>query len=107
MYHNICRKNALYCDATGTITTLLSSTLLYYSLVVQHPSSGSPVAIAEMVSSEHSITAVSFFLDNFRREEGIIFGFKKIVTDRSQVLLQNFLRIFNMENLSFYLNRCF
>ena len=108
IYHHRIKKSILYCDATGTIVTLRGAkelqpaTLLYYSLVIQHPNGGSPVAVAEMVTAEHNVTSVSHFLECFRREETNIFGWNntstpaKIVIDRSLVLLNSFLRVYNL-----------
>lgn len=114
IYHNIGKSQALYFDATGTIVSMRNMTILYYSLVVQHPSSKEPpVPVAEMLSSEHSITAITFFLECFKREEAVVYGFhnvitpKKIVIDRSTVLLQSCLRVFNLETISDYVHRCF
>ena len=120
IYHYMIKKSTLYCDATGSIVSLRgvktlqpAGTILYYSLVVQHPNGDSPVAVAEMITTEHNITAVSHFLECFRREETTIFGWKntstpnKIVIDRSLVLLNSFLKVYNMESLSQYLHRCF
>ena len=72
----------------------------------------SPVAVGELISSEHTITAITF-LEAFRRQEALIFGFKnviipkKVVVDRSLVLLQSFLKVFNLETVSDYAHRCF
>lgn len=120
IYHHLVKAHPLFCDATGTIATLkrekklpAQPALLYYSLVVQHPHGDSPVAVAEMLTSEHSITSVSHFLECFRREEAVIYGFRnvstpsKIVIDRSLVLLNSFLRVYNSETLTHYLHRCF
>lgn len=38
----------------------------------------SPVAVAEFISSEHSVFAVSHFLESFRYSEGVMYGFKNI-----------------------------
>ena len=80
---------------------------------MQHPNGDSPVAVAEMITAEHNITSVSHFLECFRREETAIFGWRnvstpsKIVIDRSLVLLNSFLKVYNLESLSQYLHRCF
>ena len=120
IYHHMVKHHTLYCDATGTIVTLKEGkrlpsqpALLYYSLVFQHPNGGSPVAVAEMITAEHDITSVSHFLECFRRQEGILYGWKntstpyRIVIDRSLVLLNSFLRVYCLESLQLYLHRCF
>ena len=67
IYHYIGKQQAIFCDATGTIVSLRkqshnTSGLLYYSIVLQHPCvKESPVAVAELISSEHTITAITFF----------------------------------------------
>ncbi len=98
LFHYLAKEQPLYCDATGTIVSMQNqSRALYYAVVLQHPNGGqSPVAVAEMITCEHSTTAVSYFLENFRRQEGIVFGFQNVVQprtvviDRSLVLLQSF-----------------
>lgn len=122
IWHNIANKTTVFCDATGSITSLKAKTLptgssrvvLYYSLVVKHTASKCPpVAVAEFISSEHSALAVTHFLDVFRRAEGLIYGSnmlvkpRVVVIDRSQVLLISFLKVFNSESVSEYLHRCF
>ena len=120
IYHHMVRHQTLYCDATGTIVSLKndecvhSGKLLYYSIVLQHLSNKEgPIAVAEFISSEHTITAVSYFLECFRRQEAQLFGFQntvlptQVVIDRSLVLFQSFLRVYNLETASDYIHRCF
>ena len=123
IYHNILATSVLYCDATGTVSSLrsrllpsgASRVLLYYSLVVRHPvSKCPPVAVAELLSTEHSVLAITHFLEAVRRAEGLIYGFSNlvkphcVVIDRSLVLLISFLRVYNSEAImNTYLHRCF
>ena len=118
IYHHMVRHQTLYCDATGTIVSLKNDEhngkLLYYSIVLQHPcNKEGPIAVAEFISSEHTITAVSYFLECFRRQEALLFGFqntilpRQVVIDRSLVLFQSFLRVYNLETASDYIHRCF
>ena len=119
IYHNFAKDQVLYLDATGTVISLKgtdyeSNTSLYYALVVGHPKKGQPpVAVAELISTEHSVMAISHFLEDFRRHEALLYGHQNIVVpkyiiiDRSLVLLLSFLRVFNLETLSDYLHRCF
>ena len=113
IYHHLVKAHG---DATGTIATLKKEkklpaqpAFLCYCLVVQHPHGDSPVAVVEMLTSEHSITSVAHFLEC----EAVIYGFRnvstpsKIVIDRSLVLLNSFLRVYNSETLTHYLHRCF
>ena len=81
---------------------------------MSHPHSDCPpVAVAELISTEHSVLAISHFLECFRRSEGLIYGYKHVIIprhviiDRSLVLLLSFLRVYNLETLSDYLHRCF
>ena len=102
LYHYLAKRAPLYCDATGTIiSSQHQSRALYYAMVLQLPITGeSPVAVAEMIACEHSTTAIRYFLENFRRQEGTLFGFQNIVQphsvliDRSLVLFQSFLKSF-------------
>ena len=105
---------------TGEIGEILSLakisryTVLYYAVVVQHPQKGQPpIAIAEMVSSSHTVVAISHFLHVFRHAEAEVYGFSSLsmpryaVIDRSSVLLLSFLRVFNGETLAAFLQRAF
>lgn len=119
LYHHLSKTQCLFFDATGTIVSLKrtdyeGSKVLYYSLVLRNPTKGCPpVAVAEFVSSEHSVLAISHFLEVFRRAEYLLFGNgnvtlpKKFVIDRSITLFLTFLKVFYRENLSLYLHRCF
>lgn len=85
IYHHMIKKSTLYCNATGNLVTLRgvqtlqpAGVILYYSLVVQHPKGDSTVAVAEMITAEHNFTAISHFLEYFRREETTIFGWKNM-----------------------------
>lgn len=118
LYHNMAKKEPLFLDATGTIVSLRKCnydgvTILLYSLVIRHPvKKCPPVAVAEYISTEHSVLAISNFLSTFRRSEYIIYGNdltkpKHIVIDRSIVLLLSILKVYFKEDLSEYLSRCF
>ena len=67
IYHYVGKQKAIFCDATSTIVSLRkqshnTSGLLYYSIVLQHPCvKESPVAVAKLISSEHTIAAITFF----------------------------------------------
>ena len=114
IYHELAPESALYCDATGTIVSLPGKRVLYYSLVIEHPTKGqSPLAVAEMTGTDHSVNGITYFLRTFQRLEGRIFGYgnlvtpKRVVLDRSLVLLISFLEVYNHETLAQYLDRCF
>ena len=120
LYHHLIPSQTLFLDATGSIMSLnntayeTTSPLYYYSLVIKHPIQGEPpVAVAEFISTEHSVLAVSHFLESFRRSEALIYGYANVVMphtvviDRSLTLLLSFLKVYNQETLSDYLHRCF
>lgn len=118
IYQHHAKKDTLYLDATGSIIslkgTIYESDNLYYALVIGHPElSNPPIAVAELISTEHSVMAISHFLQDFRRHKGKLYGYANMVSpkccviDRSLVLLLSFLQIYNMETLIDYLHRCF
>ena len=118
IYHHMVKKQPLYCDATGTIVCLKGtkkwSSPLYYALVLRHPNNEfGPVAVGEMITTEHTVTAISHFLECFRRAEATLYGWKNmstphhIIIDRSMVLLNSFLKVYNLESISQYLHRCY
>ena len=78
IYHNFAKEQVLYLDATGTVISLKgtdyeSSTSLYYALVVGHPKKiHPPVAVAELISAEHSVMAISHFLEDFCQHEALL-----------------------------------
>ena len=81
--------------------------------MIKHPCGGAHVAIAEFIAAEHSVLAVSHFLESFRCAEACIYGYNNVVTpkhvviDISLVLLLSFLRVYNFETVSDYLHQCF
>ena len=85
LYHNQAAHSTLFCDDTGTITSLKkclqlgNEKTLYYALVFggYKQSKSPPVAVAELITTEDSVLAVSHFLESFRYSEGLyIYGFK-------------------------------
>ena len=119
LYHDLAPKSPIFCDATGTIIALPKEqgklpTVYYYALVLKHPISGrSPIPVAELITSDHTVLSISFFLEAFRRAEGLLFGTGnlirplQVIIDRSIVLLLSFLHTFNNETLHEYLHRSF
>ena len=107
-YHHMGTTSTLFCNATGSIVSLKgtqykSDTVLYYSPVLSHPHSDCPpVAVAELISTEHSALAISHFLECFRKSEGLIYGYKHVIIP-SLILLLSFLHVY----ISHYLHRCF
>ena len=119
LYHEVAKYCPVFCDATGSIVAIpsdcgIKSTVYYYCLVVKHPVSGKPpLAVAEYISCDHTVLAVSFFLHSFRRAEGLLFGSSnltqpvRLIIDRSMVLLISFLQVYNLETIQDYLLRAF
>ena len=97
-YHHLARDSTVFCDATGTVVSLKGAPefgdkkVLYYSLVLSNSKPKQP-PVAEFISTEHSVLAISHFIECFRRSEGLLYGYKNIiipkhvVIDRSLVLL--------------------
>ena len=89
LFHYLSKEQTLYCDATGTIVSMQNLVLCN-----RFAASTLLVAVAEIITFE-STTAVSYFLENFRRQKGIVFVFQNVlqprtvVIDRSLVLLQS------------------
>ena len=120
IYHDLCDHNVIHCDSTGTIvancqTPAMCSVeghnkrrLLYYAIVVRSPKNDrkqSPLAIAEMVSAEHSSLAIGNFIARLRRAEKLLFNYKPsmpmvVVIDRSLALLIAFLKEYNNETIT-------
>jgi hypothetical protein len=117
LYHEIAKQGAVFCDATGTIVSLPKDegkvpTVYYYAIVLKHPTKDKPpIAVAELITSDHTVLSISYFLESFRRAEGILFSQpskpQQIIIDRSQVLLLSFLHVYNAETLQEYLLRAF
>ena len=124
IYHDLYDHNVIHCDSTGTIvancqTPAMSSVegqnkrLLYYAIVVKSPNRNqSPLAIAEMVSAEHSSLAIANFIARLRRAEKLLFNYKPsmpmvVVIDRSLALLIGFLKEYNNETFLDFTIRSF
>lgn len=111
IFHKFTPQVPLYLDATGTITSLKGTR--YESSKQGHPQpKNPPVAVVELISTEHSALAVSSFLQEFRRHEALLYKYENavpqsIVNDRSIVLLLSVLQAFCKEDLRQYLHRCF
>jgi len=80
--------------------------MLYYELSVCNPiGSGCSIPVAAMLSSDHTGTAVSHFLQSFRDAEKHIFGFRSVVKpvvaklDFSMMLIMSLLMAFNKHDL--------
>eukprot|EP00731_Ephydatia_muelleri_P021721 Em0014g312a len=119
LYHEVSKNSSLFCDATGTIVALPKQqgkqpTVYYYAVVLKHPNEGkSPLAVAELITEDHTVLSVSFFLQSLRRAESQLYNSSnltippQVIIDRSQVLLISFLNVYNMESIEEYLHRTF
>ena len=48
--------------------------VLYYAIVVRHPKESNPtMPVAEMITNDHSAPSIHTFIEQFRRDEGVIF----------------------------------
>ena len=80
LYHEVAKHSPLFCDATGTIVALAKEkgkqpTIYYYAVVIKHPNEGkSPLAVAELITEDHTILSVSFFLQNLRGAESQLYS---------------------------------
>ena len=101
----------MHIDATGTIVCNTNSPkqVLYYVLVVPQPGKGQvPIAVAEFISSSHSMLTISHFLNTFHYGETKLFGGttcqpKYVIMDRSSAILGSILSSFNNEStINFY-----
>ena len=103
---------AVFLDATGSVVRKLRNCkrILYYELSVRNPiGSGCSISVAAMLSSDHTVTAVSHFLQSFRDAEKRIFGFRSVVNpvvakvDFCMTLIMSLLVVFNKQDLHDYL----
>ena len=84
--------------------------VLYYSLVLQHPISGqTPIAVTELISSEHDIGSIAFFLSKFFRDvhqvcPNINFLWT-LEIDNSMALILAVLTAMNCDDMHSYLQR--
>lgn len=103
----------LYLDATGNVASKVpgqSKRVLYYSLTL--PGGGQnvpPLPVCEMLTNEHSVPPITFWLMHFLRKLSQYTKLKvhRIETDYSWALLQSVLLSFNSENICSYLDRAF
>jgi hypothetical protein len=119
LYHEMAKYSPLFCDATGTIVSVpkidgVKTTVYYYSIVIKHPVDGkAPIPVAELITNDHTVLSLCYFMETFRRAEGLVFGLSAItnplqfIIDRSMVLLLSILHVYNSESLQDYLERTF
>ncbi len=103
----------LYLDATGNVASKVpgqTKRLLYYSLTL--PGCGQnvpPLPACEMLTNEHSIPQITFWLMQFLRKLSQYTKLKvhQVETDYSWALLQSVMLAFNRESIVSYLDRSF
>ena len=103
----------LYLDATGNVASKVPSQtkrLLYYCLTP--PGDGQnapPLPVCQMLTSEHSIPPITFWLMQFLRKlsQYTTLRVHQVETDYSWALLQSVLLSFNRESIVSYLDRAF
>ena len=114
LYNDFGHKTKVFFDATGfKIKKLLSGPskrILYYSLVLEHPLAGQPpVAVAELISAEHDVDSISFFISKFLRDvRYVCTSINHVHTleiDNSMALILSVLKAFNCEDMSAFLRR--
>jgi hypothetical protein len=101
-----------FLDAMGTIVgNHNGKRLLYYALAVRHPLVGNPpIAVAEMVTNDHSALNIRGFLEKFKRDGGKVFNGKELIprritTDYSKAIILAVLREFSNESLLLFCNK--
>ena len=115
LYSDMCRMGTVFFDATGKIVRKVfedTGPILYYSLVVSHPvSKKTPIAVAEMFSSSHSVPTLTSFMMNFRRDvmklcQGRPATPAHLEIDLSWASLHSCLRGLYDESIEQYFDRC-
>ena len=72
-FHSLSPMQTIHINASGSIlkSLLISKRLLYYELTLESPVPGcSPLPIAVMISSDHSLPTITNFLNVLRFHEG-------------------------------------
>ena len=109
IYDNLCKKNVVFIDATGSVTKSTNKRTLYYEVAV-HNSSDTSFPVAGMVTDTHHEDQISKFICSFmsavKRDKGRELPPLRISTDNSLAVINASLRAFNLETLSEYLLRC-
>lgn len=103
----------LYLDATGSVVSKIpeqKKRVLYYALVLAGQGHGTPpLPISEMLSNDHTVPSVSFWLMQFvhNLSKFTTLTIRYLETDFSWALIQAVLLAFNKESILSYLDRCF
>ena len=112
LYHQLACCNALFLDATGSVVRKIPNCkrILYYEISIRNPSgTGCSIPVAAMLSSDHTISTISNFVQTFRDAEKRIFGFRSYVIpvivkiDFSMALISSVLMVYNRQDMHEYL----
>ena len=114
LYHERCKKDPLYIDATGTVVEDIKEykRILYYCVAVRNPLGGTPpLPVVEYITSNHTVTSIRSPLISLRAKEKDLFGFNisppLIISDFSYALIIPCLMEFCREDVREYLNRTY
>jgi hypothetical protein len=114
LFNDFACKTKVFLDATGfkvkKVLSRPSKKIIYYSLVLEHPSAGqAPIAVAELISAEHDVDSISFFISKFLRDVRYVCATNipvlTLEIDNSMALILSILKAFNCEDMSAFLRR--
>ena len=55
-------------------------TVYFYAIVVKYPVDvKAPIAVAELITEDHTVHSVSFFLQSFRQSESLLYGASNLI----------------------------
>ena len=72
-----------------------------------------PVPVAELITNDHTVLSLCYFMETFSRAEGLLLGFysmvkpQQLIIDRSKVQLLSIICVYNLESLQDYLEPTF
>ncbi|XP_059386114.1 uncharacterized protein LOC132120908 [Carassius carassius] len=103
----------LHLDATGGVVSRIPSQpkrVLYYSITLPgHGKDNPPLPISEMVTNDHTIPNVSFWLHQTvtKIRKLTTYNIHQVETDYSWALIQSVLLSFNKQDIHMYLMECY
>ena len=121
LYHTVTPYCTLQVDATGSIIASMPwlknadnkpNKILLYALTVKRPTGKTPsIAIAEHITSNHSVFSIRNLFSKLREIEYQIYQQnvfpKLVITDNSKAIIQAVLNELNRETLEEYLKRIY
>ena len=113
LFHDLCKKDIVYLDATGNIITEIKpyKTVYMYAIGLRHPFGDTfPLPTGMYITNDHGAESVRYFLMKLREAEKLLYGGnaaqpKIIISDNSKVLQNACLMEFNGETRLMYNNR--